>query len=111
MAVHVDDYSTEMGLRVRITCDTTGTCVQMPAEEFHQFLMQCRTGAFDDLALEPEIPFVHWKAGDKYPGESSTEERNEVSDHFAGHRAAADAQLAAGQPFGPRGQGDEEGHQ
>jgi hypothetical protein len=42
----------------------------MPAEEFHKFVMQCTTGAFDGLGLEPKIPNVFWKAGDEYPGQS-----------------------------------------
>lgn len=67
MTVRVDDYSTETGLRVRISCDTTGTAVQMPADEFHKFLMQCTTGVFDAIATEPHEAFVHWKDGDKYP--------------------------------------------
>lgn len=67
MTVRVDDYSTETGLRVRISCDTTGTAVQMPADEFHKFLMQCTTGVFDAVATKPHIPFVHWREGDPLP--------------------------------------------
>lgn len=59
MTVRVDDYSTDTGLRVRITCDTTGTTVQMPAEQWHQFRADVKLGQFDDLALEPRIPFKY----------------------------------------------------
>lgn len=65
MEVRVDDYSTETGLRVRLTCETGA--LQLPADVFHDFVARCKAGEFDKLATEPKIPFVHWKDGDKYP--------------------------------------------
>ena len=59
MTVRVDDYSTETGLRVRITCDTTGTTVQIPAEEWREFLADAKANAFDALAHEPKKPFIY----------------------------------------------------
>jgi len=56
----VSDYSTETGLRVRVTCDTTGTTIQMPADEFHEeFVADAKAGKFDGLAREPKIPFIY----------------------------------------------------
>jgi len=63
----VSDYSTETGLRVRIDCDTTGTTIQMSADEWEQFLDDAQTGKFNGLAKEPKIPFVHWPEGRKLP--------------------------------------------
>jgi hypothetical protein len=57
--IHVSDYSTETGLRVRITCDTTGTTIQIPADEWEQFLDDARMGKFNGLAKEPIIPFIY----------------------------------------------------
>lgn len=57
--IRVEDYSTDTGLRVRISCDTTGTVVQMPADVWHQFVADVKLGQFDDLALEPRIPFKY----------------------------------------------------
>ena len=59
MTVRVDDYSTETGLRVRVTCDTTGTAVQIPADEWRELLADAKAGAFDDLAHEPKKPFIY----------------------------------------------------
>lgn len=59
MTVRVSDYSTETGLRVRIDCDDTGTCVQMPADQFHQLVADAKAGKFDGLAKEPKIPFIY----------------------------------------------------
>jgi len=55
----VSDYSTETGLRVRVTCDTTDTTIQIPADEWEQFLDDARTGKFNGLAKEPKIPFIY----------------------------------------------------
>lgn len=65
--VRVDDYSTETGLRVRLTCDTGA--LQLPADVFLDFVARCKAGEFDGLAAEPKIPFVHWKDGQKFPGQ------------------------------------------
>ena len=59
MTVRVDNYSTETGLRVRITCDTTGTTIQMPADEWKLFEAQVKAGAYNDVAKEPNIPFIY----------------------------------------------------
>lgn len=69
MSVTVTDYSTETGLRVRVECDTTGTTVNIPADEWHEFLADAKRGAFDDMAQQPRVPYVHWKDGHKYPGQ------------------------------------------
>lgn len=55
----VSDYSTETGLRVRITCDTTDTTIQIPGDEWHLFLQQAKAGDFDGMAHEPKIPFIY----------------------------------------------------
>ena len=55
----VSDYSTETGLRVRITCDTTGTTIQIPADEWKQLLIEIKAGRYDGLAEEPIIPFKY----------------------------------------------------
>lgn len=57
--VRVSDYSTETGLRVRIECDTTGTTIQIPADEWKQFLLLVKNGSYDRLADEPIIPFKY----------------------------------------------------
>ena len=59
MSVRVDDYSTETGNRVRISCDTTGTTVQIPVDDWRTFLFDAKRGAFDDLAHEPKKPFIY----------------------------------------------------
>lgn len=63
--VRVDDYSTETGLRVRITYDTGA--LQLPADVFHDFVARCKAGEFDGLAEAPKIPYVHWPEGAKLP--------------------------------------------
>jgi hypothetical protein len=55
----VSDYSTETGLRVRITCDTTATTIPMPAEEWELFAAQVKAGAYAGSAKEPKIPFIY----------------------------------------------------
>lgn len=63
--IRVDDYSTETGLRVRLTCATGA--LQIPADLFHEFVARCKAGEFDGLAKEAKIPFVHWPEGAKLP--------------------------------------------
>lgn len=65
MSVRVDDYSTETGLRVRLTCPTGA--LQLPADMWHEFLDRCKAGEFDGLAQEPKIPYLHWREGEKLP--------------------------------------------
>ena len=60
MPLTIDDYSTETGLRVRITSHTTGTTVQLPVEEWEQLVVDIKAGRYDDIANTPKIPFVHW---------------------------------------------------
>lgn len=59
MSVRVDDYSTDTGLRVRISCDTTGTTIQIPADEWRKFLIDVKEGQFEGLALKPKKPFIY----------------------------------------------------
>lgn len=59
MSVRVNDYSTETGLRVRITSGATGTTIHIPADEWQEFLADAKAGAFDRLAHEPIIPFIY----------------------------------------------------
>jgi hypothetical protein len=66
--ITVSDYSTEQGLRVRITCDTTGTTIQIPADEWEQFLDDAQTGKFNGLAKQPKVPFTAWPEGKNVPG-------------------------------------------
>jgi hypothetical protein len=58
--ITVDDYSTETGLRVRMACDTTGTAIQIPADEWPSFLEEVKAGRYDELGQKPNIPFIHW---------------------------------------------------
>ena len=58
--IEVSDYSTETGVRVRVHCTTTGTTIQIPADEWERFLDDAQTGKFNDLAKKPKVAFVHW---------------------------------------------------
>jgi hypothetical protein len=57
--IRVSDYSTETGLRVRITCDTTDTTIQMPADEWEQLATEIKAGVHNGIAKEPKIPFIY----------------------------------------------------
>lgn len=59
MTVIVSDYSTETGLRVRITCDTTDTTIQIPAAEWEKWVEQIKAGVFDGIAKVPKVPFIY----------------------------------------------------
>lgn len=59
MSIYVDDYSTETGLRVRISSGVTGTTIHIPADEWQEFLANAKAGAFDNLAHEPNVPFIY----------------------------------------------------
>lgn len=59
LVIIVSDYSTETGLRVRISCDTTDTTIQIPADQWQQFLQQVKAGDFDNIAKQPRIPFIY----------------------------------------------------
>lgn len=54
----VDDYSTETGLRVRISSTTTGTTVQLTVDEWHQLVKEIKAGEYDELAMQPRVPFL-----------------------------------------------------
>lgn len=57
--MRVDDYSTETGLRVRISSTSTGTTVQLTAEEWQQLMKEIKAGEHDELALQPRVPFIY----------------------------------------------------
>lgn len=57
--MRVDDYSTETGLRVRISSTSTGTTVQLTAEEWQQLMEEIKAGEHDELALQPRVPFMY----------------------------------------------------
>lgn len=59
MTVSVSDYSTETGLRVRMTCDTTNTTIQIPADEWKRLIQEIKDGKHDGLAEKPNIPFIY----------------------------------------------------
>ena len=59
MSVRVDDYSTETGLRVRMTCDTTSTAIQIPADEWWPLVADIKAGVHDEVAKEPNTPFIY----------------------------------------------------
>lgn len=57
--MRVDDYSTETGLRVRIASTSTGTVVQLTADEWQQLMEEIKAGEHDELALQPRVPFLY----------------------------------------------------
>lgn len=63
----LSDYSTQTGLRVRITSAATGTTVQLTGEEWDLLVEQVKAGNLDGLAEEPKIPFVFWPEGKEIP--------------------------------------------
>lgn len=63
----IDDYSTETGLRVRISSTTTGSVVHLVEDEWLRLKAHIEAGDCDHLAKEPKVPFVHWPEGAKTP--------------------------------------------
>lgn len=65
--INIDDYSTETGLRVRISSAATGTTVQLTGDEWNQLVSDIKAGNHDGLAAEPKVPYVFWPEGKKAP--------------------------------------------
>ena len=57
--IGADDYSTETGLRVRLSSDVTGTTMQATAAEWELFVEQVKAGRYDNIAKKPNVPFIY----------------------------------------------------
>lgn len=58
-SIVVEDYSTETGLRVRITSPATGTTVQLTGDEWDQLVEGIKADRYVEFAKEPRVPFVY----------------------------------------------------
>jgi hypothetical protein len=59
ITIRVDDYSTNTGLRVRISSETTGTTGQFTGEEWEALVAKIKSGDLDGIAKEPWEPFIY----------------------------------------------------